>query len=215
MIGPIARRGPRRHRRRDRRARPELVPHGRLPEPARRGRRGRGAPAGRPVDAALRRSRRATSLAGRRRPAPSDRRARRRPAVGAPSILVIASGADRTAGRELVLKIEEGRVAPGRLPRPRDVPARPPRRDRTTATGLVLILADRDRRAERLARAPGALAAARGHRDGRGGDRRRRCRRRPADRPRPRPGRIVIPEAPDAPRARSRRCSGPRRRSSC
>jgi fructoselysine-6-P-deglycase FrlB-like protein len=80
--------------------------------------------------------------------------------AGAAHILVIASGADRPAGRELVLKIEEATWVPAAY---RDLetflhghlPA-------TGAdTGLVLILADRERRAERIARARQALAAAR------------------------------------------------------
>ena len=76
-------------------------------------------------------------------------------------LLVIASGADRTAGRELVLKIEEGSWIPSAY---RDLetflhghlPATGP------DAGLVLILADRDERDARLARALGALRAARG-----------------------------------------------------
>jgi len=76
------------------------------------------------------------------------------------TILVIASGADRTAARELVLKIEEGAWVPSAM---RDLETflhghLPATDDRT---GLVLILADRDRRAERLARARQALVAAR------------------------------------------------------
>ncbi len=75
-------------------------------------------------------------------------------------LLVIASGADRPAGRELVLKVEEAAWLPSAY---RDLetflhghlPATRP------DTGLVLILADRHRRAERLARARQALAAAR------------------------------------------------------
>jgi len=75
-------------------------------------------------------------------------------------LLVIASGADRPAGRELVLKVEEALWLPSAF---RDLetflhghlPA-------TGAdTGLVLVLTDRDRRPERLARARQALAAAR------------------------------------------------------
>ncbi len=75
-------------------------------------------------------------------------------------LIVIASGADRTAGREFTLKVEEASWLPSAY---RDLetflhghlPA-------TGAdTGLVLILADRDGRAERLARARGALQAAR------------------------------------------------------
>lgn len=78
----------------------------------------------------------------------------------APHLLVIASGADRPAGRELVLKIEEASWLPSAY---RDLetflhghlPA-------TGAdTGLVLIFAERARRTERLARVHGALAAAR------------------------------------------------------
>jgi len=80
--------------------------------------------------------------------------------VHARTILVIGSGADRTAARELVLKIEEGAWVPGAM---RDLETLlhghlPSTDDRT---GLVLILADRDRRADRLARARQALEAAR------------------------------------------------------
>ena len=85
-----------------------------------------------------------------------------------------------------------GLVAPVVLPRPRDVPARPPAGD-GAATGLVLVLTDRDRRPERLVRARQALAAAarhrpsrRRHRLGRGGGRARRGAHagRPSHRPR-------------------------------
>jgi fructoselysine-6-P-deglycase FrlB-like protein len=75
-------------------------------------------------------------------------------------LLVIASGSDRPAGRELTLKIEEAAWLPSAF------------RDLETflhghlpATGsetrLILILTDRDGRTERLARARQALAAAR------------------------------------------------------
>ncbi len=75
------------------------------------------------------------------------------------TILVIASGADRPAARELVLKLEEGTWVPSAM---RDLetflhghlPATDER------TGLVLILSDRNRRAERIARTRQALAAA-------------------------------------------------------
>jgi len=75
-------------------------------------------------------------------------------------LLVIASGADRPAGRELVLKVEEASWLPSAF---RDLetflhghlPATGP------TTGLVLLLTDRDRRPERVARARQALAAAR------------------------------------------------------
>jgi fructoselysine-6-P-deglycase FrlB-like protein len=83
----------------------------------------------------------------------------------APHLLVIASGSDRPAGRELTLKIEEASWLPSAY---RDLetflhghlPATGP------STGLVLILTDRDRRPARIARARQALAAARviGHR---------------------------------------------------
>ena len=75
-------------------------------------------------------------------------------------LLVIASGADRPAGRELVLKVEEASWLPSAY---RDLetflhghlPATGPE------TGLILILTERAGRAERLARGRQALAAAR------------------------------------------------------
>ncbi len=80
--------------------------------------------------------------------------------AGAAHLLVIASGCDRTAGRELVLKVEEASYLPSAY---RDLetflhghlPATGPE------TGLVLVLTDRDGRTARLARARSALAAAR------------------------------------------------------
>ena len=79
----------------------------------------------------------------------------------APSIVVIASGADRTAGRELVLKIEEGTWVPAAY---RDLETFLHGHLAATgeAMGLVLVLADRDARDARLARSIGALRAARG-----------------------------------------------------
>ncbi len=78
----------------------------------------------------------------------------------AANLLVIASGADRPAGRELVLKVEEASWLPSAY---RDLETflhgHLPAAD--GETGLVLILVDRDRRDERLARAIQALAAAR------------------------------------------------------
>ena len=76
------------------------------------------------------------------------------------SIVVIASGADRTAGRELALKIEEGTWVPTAY---RDLETFLHGHLAATgeAMGLVLILADRAGRAERSARATGALRAAR------------------------------------------------------
>jgi fructoselysine-6-P-deglycase FrlB-like protein len=75
-------------------------------------------------------------------------------------ILVVASGSDRPAGRELVLKIEEGSWIPAAY---RDLetflhghlPATGAR------TGLVLILTERRARAERAARARDLLRATR------------------------------------------------------
>jgi fructoselysine-6-P-deglycase FrlB-like protein len=96
--------------------------------------------------------------AGTRDVAPAERIAAE--LAGAAQLLVIASGADRPAGRELVLKVEEASWLPSAY---RDLetflhghlPATGPE------TGLVLILADRAGRAERAARARQALAAAR------------------------------------------------------
>ena len=78
----------------------------------------------------------------------------------AANLLVIASGSDRPAGRELVLKVEEASWLPSAY---RDLetflhghlPAT------NATTGLVLILTDREHRPERIARARQALAAAR------------------------------------------------------
>ena len=117
-------------------------------------------------------------------------------------LLVVASGADRPAGRELVLKVEEAAWLPsayrdletflhGHLPATGE------------GTGLVLILTDRDRRAERLARARQALAAAKviGLRSAAivasGVDAELDPVLTPA-------GRLVIAEAPDLPGARRR-----------
>jgi fructoselysine-6-P-deglycase FrlB-like protein len=79
--------------------------------------------------------------------------------AGTRELIVVASGADRTAGRELALKIEEAAWLPttlreletflhGHLPAMDD------------QTGLVLILSDREERAARSARAQQAMAAA-------------------------------------------------------
>lgn len=80
--------------------------------------------------------------------------------AGARTIITIASGADRPAARELALKIEEAAWLPTTM---RDLETflhgHLPAMDETT--GLVLILADRDHRAERVGRARQALAAAR------------------------------------------------------
>jgi fructoselysine-6-P-deglycase FrlB-like protein len=76
------------------------------------------------------------------------------------SIVVIASGADRTAGRELTLKIEEGTWIPAAY---RDLETFLHGHLAATddAQGLVLILSDREAREARLQRATGALRAAR------------------------------------------------------
>jgi len=78
----------------------------------------------------------------------------------ATTLLVIASGADRPAGRELVLKVEEGAWLPSAY---RDLETflhgHLPATGRET--GLVLVLTDRVRRSERVERAKQALAAAR------------------------------------------------------
>lgn len=80
--------------------------------------------------------------------------------VGRRQILVVASGADRPAGRELVLKIEEGTWLPAAF---RDLETFLHGHLAATSAedGLVLVLTDRDRRPERLARAIGVLRAAR------------------------------------------------------
>ena len=80
--------------------------------------------------------------------------------ASAAQLLVVASGADRAAGREFVLKVEEASWLPSAY---RDLetflhghlPATGP------DTGLVLVLADRLGRTERFGRARQALAAAR------------------------------------------------------
>ena len=80
--------------------------------------------------------------------------------AGASRIIVIASGADRPAGREITLKIEEASWLPTAY---RDLETflhgHLPSTDSTT--GLILVLADRDHRSERLDRARQALAAVR------------------------------------------------------
>ena len=79
---------------------------------------------------------------------------------GARPIVVIGSGSDRPAGRELVLKIEEGAWVPAAY---RDLETFLHGHLAATdeAMGLVLVLADREGRTERQARAIGALRAAR------------------------------------------------------
>lgn len=79
--------------------------------------------------------------------------------AGARHLIVIASGADRTAGRELTLKIEEASWVPTSY---RDLETflhgHLPSTDGTT--GLVLVLSDRLGRDDRVGRARQTLAAA-------------------------------------------------------
>ena len=112
-------------------------------------------------------------------------------------LTVVGSGSDIAAARELALKIEEGAWLPSMA---RDLETvlhgHLAATDETTA--LVLVLADRDRRDERVARARGLLAAAReiGMRAGAilGED------AAAAIDPKLTPaGRIVVPEAPALP----------------
>ncbi len=76
------------------------------------------------------------------------------------TLLAVGSGADRPAARELALKVEEASWLPSAM---RDLETflhgHLPATD--GSTGLVLILSDRDARADRLVRAREALAAAR------------------------------------------------------
>ncbi len=114
-------------------------------------------------------------------------------------LLVIASGADRPAGRELVLKIEEASWLPSAY---RDLetflhghlPSTGP------ATGLVLVLTDPHRRDERIDRARQALAASRAT-----GSRTAAIVSAEVDRALDHAltsaGRLVVPEAPGLPTA--------------
>ena len=130
------------------------MPHGRLSQPDPRGGRGRRPSHGTPLDgdAAA-----AVLAAGTQDAAGAERIAGR--FADAAHLIVIASGADRAAGRELTLKVEEASWLPSAY---RDLETflhgHIPATDGSTA--LVLVLADRTGRAERLARARQALAAA-------------------------------------------------------
>jgi fructoselysine-6-P-deglycase FrlB-like protein len=79
--------------------------------------------------------------------------------AGMRELIVVASGSDRPAGRELALKVEEATWLPSTQ---RDLETflhgHLPAMD--GQTGLVLVLADRDGRAARSARAQQAMAAA-------------------------------------------------------
>jgi glucosamine--fructose-6-phosphate aminotransferase (isomerizing) len=112
----------------------------------------------RPVDESLRTAARDLLQAGVDRSSIAEAVAAR--LAGSRQILVIASGADRPAARELVLKIEEGTWIPAAY---RDLETFLHGHLAATdeSTGLVLVLTDRDHRAERLERARGALRAAR------------------------------------------------------
>lgn len=79
--------------------------------------------------------------------------------AGVRQVLVIASGADRPAGRELTLKIEEGTWIPAAY-RDLETFLHGHLAATDSSTGLVLVLTDRDHRGERLERARGALRAA-------------------------------------------------------
>jgi glutamine---fructose-6-phosphate transaminase (isomerizing) len=112
----------------------------------------------RPVDGALRDAVQAVVAAGVDRASIAEGVAGR--LADRSSIVVIATGADRTAGREITLKIEEGTWIPAAY---RDLETFLHGHLAATgdSQGLILILADRDRRDERLHRATGALRAAR------------------------------------------------------
>lgn len=113
---------------------------------------------GRPVDASFRSAVRDALAAGLERASIAEAVAGR--LDGSRPILAIASGVDRAAGLELVLKIEEGAWIPGAY---RDVETFLHGHLAATdeGTGLVVVLADRERRTERQARSIGALRAAR------------------------------------------------------
>ncbi|MEO6207941.1 MAG: hypothetical protein ABIP77_08285 [Candidatus Limnocylindrales bacterium] len=80
--------------------------------------------------------------------------------AGVDRVLVLGSGADRAAGRELVLKLEEGAWLPAAY---RDVETFLHGHLAATGptTGMVVIATDRRAREQRAARFRGALAAAR------------------------------------------------------
>ncbi len=112
------------------------------------------------TDATLPRAIRALLAAGLAPPAVAATERVASALAGSRPILVIASGADRTAARELVLKLEEGTWTPsasrnletflhGHLPAT------------DAGTGLVLVMTDRRARSSRVARARQALEAAR------------------------------------------------------
>jgi glucosamine--fructose-6-phosphate aminotransferase (isomerizing) len=112
----------------------------------------------RPVDEALGAGVRDALQAGVDRASIAEAAAQR--LAGVRQILVLASGSDRPAGRELTLKIEEGTWIPAAY---RDLETFLHGHLAATdeSAGLVLILTDRAGRDDRVARARGALRAAR------------------------------------------------------
>jgi glucosamine--fructose-6-phosphate aminotransferase (isomerizing) len=112
----------------------------------------------RPVDEAVRSAVRDLLQAGVDRASIAEAVAARLSAMR--TVLVVASGADRPAGRELTLKIEEGTWIPAAY---RDLETFLHGHLAATdeSTALVLMLTDRDHRDDRLERARGALRAAR------------------------------------------------------
>ena len=79
--------------------------------------------------------------------------------VAARPILVVGSGADRGAARELVLKLEEGTWIPAAM-RDLETFAHGHLPSTDSSSGLILILTERRARAERVERARQVLAAA-------------------------------------------------------
>ena len=161
----------------------------------------------RPVDEALRANVRDALQAGVDRASIVEAVASR--LAGVRQVLVVASGSDRPAGRELTLKIEEGTWIPAAY---RDLETFLHGHLAATdeSTGLVLILTDRERRA-RPRRARWRRPARRpGHRHGDDRDRGRRYRRRPADRTDPgRPDRRPRGSGPPLPGGRPPRHRDP------
>ena len=80
--------------------------------------------------------------------------------AGADRLIVTASGADRIAGRELALKIEEGAHIPTTF-RELETVLHGHLAGMDDRTGLILILTDRDGRPDRVRRAAQVLAAGR------------------------------------------------------
>ncbi|HTC85769.1 MAG TPA: SIS domain-containing protein, partial [Candidatus Acidoferrum sp.] len=117
--------------------------------------------------------------------------------AAADHLIVMASGADRPAGRELTLKIEEAAWVPSAF---RDLETFLHGHLPATAsnTGLILVLTDRAARGERLDRARKALAAARvlGIRTAAIVDEEASAGLEASLTP---AGRLVVPEAPDLP----------------